>query len=179
MTAARFTEHGRTVREVLPRLSVGEVTVRRPDGEEILRRYLHTPRAVAVVAVDGEELILIREYRAAVGDWVIQVPMGKVDGGRDSPTCARGELVEETGYVADEWAHVGTMYSCPGWMDQEMDVYLATGLRSGPDAAGDADDYEESSIEVLRVKRGDFVAGVRSGEIRDARSIAAVQIALG
>ena len=174
-----FVERDRSVREVLPRLSVGEVTVRGPRGDDVLRRYLHTPRVVAVVAVDDAGLVLIREYRAAVGAWVVQVPMGKVDGGRDAFTCARAELVEETGYEATTWTPVGTMYSCPGWMDQEMDVFLATGLRTAARATGDADDIEESAIEVLRVGRAEFGAAVRNGDVRDARTIAAVYMALG
>ena len=178
---AEFEELARTVHDHGTGIRVGEVTVRGPDGAVFRRRYLHTPEIVAVVAVHLGDLLLVREFRPAVGEEVLQVPMGKVLAGRDPLSCARAELAEEAGFHADHCEPVGTLLSCPGWMDQVMHVFRAvdpTALPSRPDS-DDPDDVEEQHSTVVRMPLHGFDAAVRSGAVRDARTIAAVRLALG
>jgi ADP-ribose pyrophosphatase len=177
----RLRELARTIWQERPGISVGEATLLTPDGSTVTRHYLHAPDVVAVVAVADGELLLVREYRAAVGAEVVQLPMGKVSGGRDPLACAYAELAEETGFRAGRCVAVGTLLSCPGWMDQVLHVYRAedlTRLAARPDS-DDPDDLEEQYSCVVTVPVAGFGAAIRSGLVRDARTIAAVGLALG
>lgn len=180
MTDPTWRELSRTVVDMGDGIRIGEALVAEPGGSVVRRKYLHTPEVVAIVAVSDGMLILLREYRAAVGTEVWQAPMGKVTDGRSPDECALVELAEETGYRAARCQRVGTLLACPGWMDQVLHVYLATELDrlAVAPSSDDPDDVEEAASTVVPVPVGDFGALVRSGEIRDARTIAAVTIAV-
>jgi ADP-ribose pyrophosphatase len=107
--------------------------------------------------------------------------MGKVTDGRSPDECAVGELAEETGFRASRCEAVGTLLACPGWMDQVCHVYLATDLTrlEVVPISDDLGDVEEAASVVVPVAAGDFWGLVGSGAVRDARTIAAVAIALG
>jgi ADP-ribose pyrophosphatase len=182
-TSAVWHELSRTVRDEGMGIRIGEVVFAGASGPARRRRYLHTPEVVAIVAMQAGMLQLIREFRAAVGEEVLQVPMGKVESGRTPDECAIAELEQETGYRAGGWESRGTLLACPGWMDQVVHVYRATDLR--PSAGGfapgdprDPDDVEESELSVVPVPVVGFRALVRDGTIRDARTIAAVLLAM-
>ena len=179
-----WRELSRTVRDDGMGIRIGEVVFAGAEGPAHRRRYLHTPEVVAIVAMQGGMLQLIREFRAAVGEEVLQVPMGKVEAGRTPDDCAVAELAEETGFQARGWELRGTLLACPGWMDQVVHVYRATDLRPSPGwyAGGhpgsDPNDVEEASLSVVPVPVVGFRALVRTGAIRDARTIAAVLLAM-
>jgi ADP-ribose pyrophosphatase len=179
-TGAPLRELSRTIRDRGSGWCIGEATLQASDGTIVHRRYLHTPSVVAIVAVVAGQLLLIREYRAAVGCEVVQVPMGKVSGGREPLDCAHAELAEETGYQARRCVPMGTLLSCPGWMDQVLHVYRAhdvTRLADRPDS-DEPDDLEERHSTLVTLPVEQFGAAVRSGLVRDARTIAAVRLAL-
>jgi ADP-ribose pyrophosphatase len=178
---AGFRELSRTVRDDGTGVRVGEVTLQGPDGVVFRRRYLHTPDVVAVVAVHLGALLLVREFRAAVGVPVLQVPMGKLAAGADPAAHARRELAEETGFQADRCAVVGTLMAGPGWTNQVMYVCRATDLTPlGTRPAGDdPDDVEEQQSTLVRMPVDELDAAMRSGVLADARTIAAVHLALG
>jgi len=100
MTSPHFRELSRVVERDEFGMAIGLVTVAAPDGRQFQRRYLHAPDAVAIVALDADEIVLVREFRAAVGEAVLAVPMGKVPNGispRDQamtepPDVSRGYL---------------------------------------------------------------------------------------
>jgi ADP-ribose pyrophosphatase len=177
-----FREISRTYRDLGLGFSIGEVTVATPSGRTIARPFVHTPEVVSIVAIDSGCLLLIKEYRAAIGRDVVQVPMGKV--GKDEPplAAARRELLEETGYTAADagWEHIVILESCPGWLDQLMHVYSASQLSKAPSrpTADDPDDVEEQMIELVRIPLSGFRDFMRSGQLRDARTIAAIYATL-
>ncbi|HEV2781659.1 MAG TPA: NUDIX hydrolase [Actinophytocola sp.] len=176
-----FRELSRTVREDELGMRVGEVTVRAPDGAVLHGRYLHSPDVVAIVAVHEGSLLLVREYRAAVGELVVQVPMGKLPDGADPSSHARRELAEETGFHAGRCEPVGTLLSCPGWMNQVMQVYRAgelTRLAARP-VPDDPDDIAERHAALIRMPVTEIDDAVKAGRVRDARTIAAIRLALG
>ena len=151
-----FRELSRTVHDYGKGIRVGEATLRGPDGAVLRRRYLHTPEIVAIVAVYLGDLLLVREFRPAVGAEVLQIPTGKVLDGGDPQSCARAELAEETGFHADWCEPVGTLLSVPGWMDQVLHVYRAVdpvALTSRPES-DDPDDVEERHSTAVRLTLG-------------------------
>ena len=151
-----FRELSRTVHDYGKGIRVGEVTLRGPDGAVLRRRYLHTPEIVAIVAVYLGDLLLVREFRPAVGAEVLQIPTGKVLDGGDPQSCARAELAEETGFHADRCEPVGTLLSCPrldGPGPARLPGRDPVALTSRPES-DDPDDVEERHSTAVRFTLG-------------------------
>ena len=113
---------------------IGTVRVERyrhADGEVVTRENVAHPGAVAIVPVDGEHVWLIRQPREICGEpALLEVPAGKLDKpGEDGREAAARELAEEIGKAADTWEHLKGIYTSPGFTDERIDVWLATGLR--------------------------------------------------
>lgn len=113
---------------------IGTVRVERyrhADGEVVTRENVAHPGAVAIVAVDETSVWLIRQPREICGEQaLLEVPAGKLDGdGEDPIAAAERELAEEIGKAAERWEHLKAIYTSPGFTDERIDVYLATGLR--------------------------------------------------
>ena len=103
---------------------------RHEDGEEVRREVISHPGAVAIVAHDGERIWLVRQPREAIGVAdLLELPAGKLDEeGEDPLATAQRELAEEIGKAAEHWEHLLTFYTSPGFTDEAVHVYLATGL---------------------------------------------------
>ncbi len=141
--------------------------VRLPDGSESSREYLTHPGAVTVLALlDNGKLVLERQFRYAPQREFIELPAGKIDHGEDPLLTAQRELLEETGYVADEWTHLATTWPCIGYADERMEYYLARGLRH---EGRQLDDGE--FLEVFELPLADALEWIRQGKINDSKSI--------
>jgi 8-oxo-dGTP pyrophosphatase MutT (NUDIX family) len=116
-------------------------TVKRGKFGEKEREWVEVPDAVAVVAYDDEQLYLVKQMREAIGrDDVIELPAGIMDVDGEEPIdTAKRELEEEIGMRADDWVRATTYYSSSGFNDEQVHVYLATGLTKvgEPDAEGE------------------------------------------
>lgn len=145
-------------------------TVVSPGGETFERTFVATPGAVGVVAVtDDDEVVLVRQYRAAFHDSILEIPAGMRDiPGEDPEVTAARELTEETGYSAATFDHVGHMLSSPGVTDSVVEVFLARGLR-----AGEASPHgpEEDSMEVVHIPFATALEMIDRGEIADSKSV--------
>ena len=113
---------------------IGAVRVERyrhADGEEVVRENVAHPGAVAIVACDATHVWLIRQPREICGEQaLLEVPAGKLDvPGEDPLAAAARELAEEIGKAAATWEHLKAIYTSPGFTDERIDLYLATGLR--------------------------------------------------
>lgn len=108
------------------------------------------PGAVAIAALDeGGKLLLVRQYRHACGDWMLEIPAGRVERGEDRLTAAMRELEEETRHRAASWELLVEFYAAPGFCSELLTIYLARGLVHVGDEAKSADDDEEFELERL------------------------------
>jgi ADP-ribose pyrophosphatase len=147
--------------------------VRMPGGEVKIREVVEQPGAVGVVALDDAGwVVLIRQYRHAVGDWLIEVPAGLLDvpGEKAYRTAAR-ELAEEAGLIARQWDLLIDLRNSPGLSTEAVRVYLARDLAPVPDADRHAGVDEESDLGVHRRPLDEAVAAVFTGEIQNALAV--------
>lgn len=150
-------------------LTIEDVTL--PNGHQTPLEIVRHPGAAAVATLDGTgRVTLLRQYRHAAGGWLWEVPAGKLDPGEAPDTCAARELREEAGLVAGRLEHVGSIVTCPGFCDEVIHLFLATDLSTAPTELG-ADEVIDT-VETIPVDRA--LAMVRTGEIRDAKTIAAL-----
>lgn len=138
------------------------------DGEEVEREVVRHPGAVGVVAVDDEHVWLVRQPREAVGDAdVLEIPAGRLDvEGEDPLAAAKRELVEEIGKAAAEWTHLTSFWSSVGILDEEVHLYLATGLT---EAAPDDEPHENERIELVPWRLDDLDAAI--GATHDSKTL--------
>ena len=149
-------------------LHVVRDTVRLPDGGTATREYVLHPGAVAVVALlDDGRLVLERQYRHAVGGVMIELPAGKLDAGESTLTCAQRELLEETGYVAREWAYAFTLHPTVAYSDEFIEVWFARGLTLTERKLDDGE-----FLDVITATPEDFLAWCREGKVPDCKTIA-------
>lgn len=145
-----------------------------PGGRVAGREKIEHYGAVAVAALDdADRLVMIYQYRPAIGRRLWEMPAGLLDDPAEAPVdAARRELVEEVGVEADEWSTLVDVIGCPGFADESVRVFLARGLRDveRPDGGDD----EEADLLVRRVPLDDLVAGAMSGAVVNGPCVAGV-----
>jgi ADP-ribose pyrophosphatase len=149
-----------------------EVSVDRielPSGRRTDREVVHHPGAAAVVPfVSDGEVLLVRQYRHPVRTQLWEIPAGKLEPGEGALACARRELREETGFVADDWAEVGAFFTSPGFSDERITLFFAAALRPIGRSIGD-EIVEHQAFKLDEVERM-----IDAGEITDAKTILAI-----
>ncbi len=145
-----------------------------PNGETALREIACHPGASAVVALDEEDnIILVRQHRIAVGRVTMEIPAGKLDSPDEDPfLCAKRELEEETGFRADHWEKLTCLETTPGFCNERIHIYLATGLTPGathPD--------EDEFVSTLKMPLTKAVELVMQGSLRDGKTALGVMMA--
>ncbi len=110
-------------------ISLEKQEVLLPSGRVAEREIVHHPGAVAIIALnENGEVLLEEQYRAALDDTIWEIPAGKLEPGESSLKCAQRELMEETGYEANQWKHLHSFYTSPGFCDEAVHLFLAEGL---------------------------------------------------
>ena len=152
-------------------ISVAVGTFVDPDGEEFERDLVHHPGAVSVVPVtdEGDTVILVRQYRAAIDRDLLEIPAGKRDVEGEPPdVTARRELEEEVGMRAGRLEKLAEFFNSPGFCDEHSWVYLALDLEP---CTSQAASVEEQHMTIERVALDDAPRLIAEGEIIDAKTI--------
>jgi len=152
-----------------------EVTIEAPDGTRALRYVLRVPNAVAVVPLDGADVVLIEQYRAPLDEAILEIPAGMLDiPGEDPIAAARRELVEEVGFSAGHLEHLTDIVTSPGVTDEVVSLYLAQGIEPVPRKP---EGPEEHHATVVTMPLAQAVEQVRIGRIKDAKSVIGILLA--
>ena len=151
------------------RIRVRVDEVEREDGHRATREIVEHPGAVGVLAWDGERLAMVRQWRHATGQTLLEIPAGTLEPDEPPAQTARRELAEEVGLAAARWEDGPRFYTAPGFCTELMQLYLATALSEAA-AAADADEHLEPSWLMLP----DALEAIDDGRIIDAKSIAGI-----
>lgn len=138
-----------------------------PDGRVTAREWIKHPGACAVIPVfDNGDIMLIRQFRYAVGDIFWEVPAGKIDSGEKEETAAGRELQEEVGLDSDHFEYIGHFYPCIGYSNEVIHMYVAWGLHET-----DQNVEEDEFVTPERLPFSKAVEMVHSGEINDGKTM--------
>jgi len=154
--------------------------VRYPDGSTGELEIVRHPGACAVVpfmsdpAGNDPQILLLRQYRYAAGGYLYEIPAGRMEADEAPLAAAARELREETGCSATAFTHLYTTFTTPGFTNEEIHTYMATGLTAG-EASHDSDEF----LEVLTVTLSQALRMIQQGEIRDAKTSLAILYTAG
>lgn len=141
--------------------------VRLPDGAVAAREYIVHPGAVMIVPLlDDGRLVIERQFRFPIGTVMVEFPAGKRDAGESALTCARRELLEETGFEATEWARAGVLHNAIAYSNEAIEVWFARGLKAG---AAQLDEGE--FLEVGSATQAELETQACSGALTDAKTL--------
>ena len=148
-------------------------TVRLPDGASASREFVLHPGAVMIIPmlidVQGQlQLVLERQFRYPVAQVMIEFPAGKLDPGEASQSCAQRELLEETGYQAEQWALAGRLHPVISYSTEVIDLWFARGLTAG-ESQLDAGEF----LEVFTASPAQLLEWCRDGQVTDGKTLTA------
>jgi ADP-ribose pyrophosphatase len=150
-------------------------TVQFPDGSTGEQELLRHPGAAAIVPcasdphAEDPTILLIQQYRYATGGLLWEIPAGTLEPGEDPEACARRELLEEAGVTAAHLERLTSIWTTPGFTDEVIHLYLASGLTAGTPSR-ERDEF----IEVVPQPLSRVLGRIRDGELRDAKTIVAI-----
>jgi ADP-ribose pyrophosphatase len=135
--------------------------------------FIRHPGAAAMVPMlNYQEVVLIKQYRHAIREFIWEIPAGTLDAGESPLNCARRELVEETGYSADNWHQLGTITPLPGCSDERIHIFLASDLKPAEQHLDD-----DELLNVHPVKFNEALQMILTGEISDGKTISGLFLA--
>lgn len=142
-------------------------------GRNTWREVVLHPGACAIIPVtEKKEILFVRQWRYAVQNALLEIPAGKLDPGESPDACAARELTEETGCTAKVIKKLGSVFTTPGFCNEEIHLYLATGLTAGEQHL-DPDEY----LDVVKLPVSEVRRMMSAGEFHDAKTLAALAIA--
>jgi len=150
--------------------TVRDETWRAPDGATFSRQTLVHPGAVAILPIDSQgRVLMIRQFRPAANDWMLEIPAGTLEKGEKPLACAKREIVEETGFAAAKWQKLGEVFTAPGFCTEKIHLFKAWDLK---EAFAEKDDDE--FIELAAMSMKDVRRAIANGNICDAKTMSAL-----
>jgi ADP-ribose pyrophosphatase len=152
-------------------------TVVEANGHKHVREVIRHNGSVVILAVDDSKskkdplIVIERQYRHAAGQYLYEVPAGKMDEGEDRLAAAKRELIEETGFRAKNWTKLTRYFASPGFLGEWMQVFVAEGL-----ALGKAQPEADEKIEIYLVPLSEVLRLIDAGEIRDGKTLVSVML---
>jgi ADP-ribose pyrophosphatase len=156
--------------------SVHTDTVIEPSGHKNTRDVIRHNGSVVILAVDESDpaepvVILERQYRHAAGQFLLELPAGRIEPGEAPLAAAKREMIEETGYRAKRWSLLVKYFASPGFLGEWMQIYLAREIR-----AGIAQPEPDEQIEILRVPLSEAMAMIAARRIHDGKTLIALSL---
>jgi ADP-ribose pyrophosphatase len=153
-------------------LTIDKVDVKVASGEHSVHQVLRHPGAVAILAVNKrEEVLLVKQYRTAVEQITLEIPAGKIDEGENPQTAGIRELSEETGYTAAIFEPLIDFWPAVGYSDETLYLYVARDLTAG-ETHMDTNEF----INSVWVPKTELINLIKSGKIMDSKTIIAVML---
>jgi ADP-ribose pyrophosphatase len=158
-----------------PLFRVSRDRIIEPGGKEAVRDVVRHNGSAVILAVDNSKnkkdpwIVMERQYRHAAGRFLWEIPAGKLEAGEDPLDGAKRELEEETGYRAKKWWKLVEYYASPGFLGEDMKVFVAEGL-----VPGDARPEEDELIEMRLVKMSELLKSIEKGGIMDGKTLSSV-----
>ena len=152
-------------------------TITLPKGGELKAEIIRHPGSVVIIpTTDAGEIILVRQYRHAIGRWAWELPAGTLKPAEEPEKAAARECQEDIGLIPAELERLGAFFPTPGYCDEEMNFYKATGLREpGPgDEKAEQDEDEDIETRAFSVKQ--LTAMIQSNEIIDLKTVAGLTL---
>jgi ADP-ribose pyrophosphatase len=157
------------------RLWIESRMIRLPNGIEREKVIVHPSNAVAILPLDGGRCKLVKQYRYAIDQYIFEAPAGTMEPGEDPLQTAHRELIEETGFAAQEMLEKGFIYTTPGYTDEKIFLFEARNLSPSQEYGKDEDEV----IEVVDLAISDLPAMIRDGTIIDAKTICLIHHCFG
>ncbi|MBR2695049.1 MAG: NUDIX hydrolase [Thermoguttaceae bacterium] len=140
------------------------------SGRKHTRYVIRHPGGVGVLPIlPNGELLLVKQFRVAVGRFIYEIPAGMKEPGEEPLLTARRELKEETGYDAEKWTPYPSFYASPGYLDEKLTLFLAEGLTPGESALEDGENLSLTSVPLEKA-----LEMIDSGEIEDGKTVGAI-----
>lgn len=146
--------------------------VKEPGGFVNTRDVIRHNGSIVILAVDESkdandpEIILERQYRHAAGQFLLELPAGRIEPGEAPLAAAKREMIEETGYRAKRWTHLTRYFASPGFLGESMNIYLARDIRQGA-----ADPEADEQIEIVRMRLSEALAMIAADKIHDGKTL--------
>ena len=152
-------------------------TIPLPNGGELNADIIRHPGSVVIIPVTGDgTIVLVRQYRPAIGRWAWELPAGSLKPGEDIETAARRECHEEIGLIPAHLERLGAFFPTPGYCDEEMNFYRADGLREARDDDEAARPDEDEDIQAQPFSREEIERMIAIGEIIDLKTVAGLAL---
>ncbi|MBR6700407.1 MAG: NUDIX hydrolase [Firmicutes bacterium] len=143
------------------------------NGIATKREIVHKGGAVAIVPVkDDGSVVMVRQYRIAVEEELLEIPAGLMDPGEEPLETAKRELKEETGYTAEKWTHMTEFYPTAGFCNEYIHIFLAEGLTPGETSFD-----ETENIEMEEYSMEELLKMIKTGEVHDGKTVAGIALA--
>lgn len=142
------------------------------NGVKSIRECVSAPGGVAILAIQNNKILLVKQYRYVVNEYTIEIPAGKIEPNEDLISCAMRELEEETGYCAESLEKIFTFFPTPGFCSEVLHIYLANNIKK-LEKPKEMDEDENINSYFLDIHQA--YQQVQEGSIKDSKTIIAIQ----